>query len=207
MLTVRFPLAQQLHLHVSWNLVELLWSYNFEIRIFIWLGCTRQAETKLGLDALAVEALLLRVDTDRDVDLEAGKSGCHLITKASGAIGRELELLEKMVFSISQRGNYLRTMPKTLRGLPGRLESEALARHPEVYSQQESVILQVPACRRAVLADRHPSYRYCTFSVFCLLYFDVQLNTCFYAWLRIIVFLWVFFSCGRRKGRKRGDGW
>lgn len=109
------------------------------------------------------------------------KSGCHLITKATGATGRKLELLEKHVFSISQKGDYLLATPRALGELPGRLEEEALARHPEVYSKQESVILQVPACRKAVLTDRRPSYKYRTFSVFYLPYFDVQLNTCFYA--------------------------
>lgn len=69
-------------------------------------------------------------------------------------------------------------MPRALGELLGMLEEEALARHPEVYSQQGSVILQVPACRRAV---RHLSHKYCTFSLFYLLYFDIQLNSCFYA--------------------------
>lgn len=123
----------------------------------------------------------MQVDTDRDVGLAAGKSGWHLITKATGAIGRKLDLLEEFVFSISQKGDYLLAMPGALGELRGRLEEEALAGHPEVYSQQESMILQVPACRKAVLSDRHPSYKYCTFSVFYLPYFDVQLNTCFYA--------------------------
>lgn len=152
------------------------------------LGCTRQTETKLGLDALAVEAPLLRAPADRDVGLTGGKSGCHLITTVSGAIGRKLELEEEFTLSISQKGHCLLVMPRALGEFLGRLEQEALARHPEVYSQQESVILQVPACRRAVMTDRHPNYKYCTFSVFYLLYFDVQLNTCFYAWLTIIYF-------------------
>lgn len=47
---------------------------------------------KLGLDALAVEALLLQADMDRGVDLASGKSGYHLISKVCGAIGTKLEL-------------------------------------------------------------------------------------------------------------------
>lgn len=72
-------------------------------------------------------------------------------------------------------------MPRALGELLGMLEEEALARHPEVYSQQESVILQVPAVGELYWLTGTQVTNIAFSLWFFLLYFDVHLNTSFYA--------------------------